>query len=206
LTGIKILGKIIFGGNIMNENETIKIIKQRRSIRQFSDKQISEEDLNTIINVGLYAPAGGTNFEEDIYFTIIQNQTISNKINLLAKETAKQSSLEWLKELGNNENFNCLYNAPTFIIISVKKQSESAVYDCSALTQNMLLAAESIGLGSCWLYFPLQVFDNEKGMELIKELKIPQGFKPITSMVIGYKENNEINIPEKKTENIYHIK
>jgi nitroreductase len=189
LTGIKILGKIIFvGGNIINENETIKIIKQRRSIRQFSDKQISEKDLNTSINAGLYDPAGGTNFEEYIYFTIIQNQTILNKVNLLAKKTAKQSSLEGLKELGNNENSNCLYNAPPFIIISVKKQSKSAVYDCSALTQNMLLAAESIGLGSCWLGFPLQAFDNDKGMELIKELKIPHGFKPITSMVIGYKK------------------
>jgi nitroreductase len=52
----------------MNENETIKIIKQRRSIRQFLEKQISENDLNTIINTGLYAPNGGTNLEEDIYF------------------------------------------------------------------------------------------------------------------------------------------
>jgi nitroreductase len=70
----------------------------------------------------------------------------------------------------------------------------------------MLLAAESIGLGSCWLYFPLQAFDNDKNGELIKELKISQGFKPITSMVLGYKENDEINIPERKTKNIYYIK
>ena len=198
----------------MNENETINIIKQRRSVRQFSDRQILENDLNTIINAGLYAPHGGTHFEEDVYFTAIQNQRILNKVNLLAKETAKQSSLEWLKELGNNENFNCLYNAPTYIIVSVKNQSESAVYDCSALTQNMLLAAESIGLGSCWLYFPLQAFDNDKNLELselIKELKIPQGFKPITSMVIGYKKNldiedNKVTVPERKTENICYIK
>ena len=190
----------------MNENETIKIIKQRRSIRQFLEKQISENDLSAIINTGLYAPNRGTNLEEDIYFTIIQNKSILNKINILAKEAAKQSSLEWLKELGNNENFNCLYNAPTFVIISVKGQSGSTIYDCSALTQNMLLAAESIGLNSCWLYFPLQAFDNDKNGELIKELKIPQEFKPITSMVIGYKEINEINIPEKKTKNICYIK
>jgi nitroreductase len=190
----------------MNENEAIKIIKQRRSIRQYLEKQISENDLNTIISAGLYAPNGGTNFEEDICFTIIQNKNILEKINLLAKEAASQSPMEWLKELGNNENFNCFYNAQTFIIISVKRQSESTVYDCSALTQNMLLAAESIGLGSCWLYFPLQAFDNDKSGELLKELKITQEFKPITSMVVGYKENNEINIPEKKTKNICYIK
>ncbi|MDR1616038.1 MAG: nitroreductase family protein [Syntrophomonadaceae bacterium] len=188
----------------MNENETIRIIKQRRSTRRFSEKQVSEDDLNTIINAGLYAPNGGTDFEKNVYFTIIQNENILNKINSLAKEAAGQSSFEWLKDLGSNEQFNCLYNAPTFIIISVKKQSESAVYDCSALTQNMLLAAESVGLGSCWLYFPLQAFDKDMG--LVKELKIPQGFKPITSMVIGYKEDDEINVPERKTENVRYIK
>jgi nitroreductase len=190
----------------MNENEVIKNIKQRRSIRQYLEKQISEYDLNTIINAGLYAPNGGTNFEEDICFTIIQNMDILNKINVLAKEAAKKSSLKWLKELGHNENFNCFYNSQTYIIISVKGQSESTAYDCSALTQNMLLAAESIGLGSCWLYFPLQAFDNDKNGELFKELKIAQGFKPITSLVVGYKENNEINIPERKPKNIYYIK
>jgi nitroreductase len=190
----------------MNENETIKIIKQRRSIRNFSEKQISENDLNTIINAGLYAPSGGTDFEKDIYFTIIQNKNILNKINSLAKEAAKQSSLEGLKDLGNNEQFNCLYNAPTFIIISIKNKSAISVYDCSALTQNMLLAAESVGLGSCWLYFPLQAFKKDKTDELIKELKIPEGFKPITSLVIGYKANDEINIPERKIENIYYVK
>jgi nitroreductase len=70
----------------------------------------------------------------------------------------------------------------------------------------MLLAAESIGLGSCWLYFPIQAFENDKNGELIEELKIPQDFKPIASMVIGYKENDEINIPEKRTKNICYIK
>jgi nitroreductase len=133
----------------MTENETIKIIKQRRSIRKFLEKQVSGENINAIIHAGLYAPNGGTNLEEDIYFTIIQNKSILNKINFLAKEAAKQSSFEWLKDLGNNENFNCLYNAQTFIIISVKGQSGGTAYDCSAITLNMLIAEKSIGLGSC---------------------------------------------------------
>jgi nitroreductase len=187
-------------------NETIKIIKSRRSIRNFLEKQISEDNLNTIIEAGLFAPTGGTDFEENICFTVIQNKNILKKINMLAKETAKESHLEWLKELGNNGDFNCLYNAPVFIIISVKEMTDSSIFDCSALTQNMLLAAESIGLGSCWLYFPLQAFDNDRNGELKKELQIPQGFKPITSIIIGYKENSEINIPKKEVKNIYYIK
>jgi nitroreductase len=108
--------------------------------------------------------------------------------------------------LGNNEDFNCLYNAPALIIISNKENYPCAVYDCSAVTQNILLSAESIGLGSCWLYFPLQAFDYDKTGELLEELKIPQGYKPITSVIIGYKENNNIEIPERKIRNISYIK
>jgi nitroreductase len=191
---------------VMNENETIRIIKRRRSVRDYAKKQVSEDDLKIIMDAGIYAPNGSGNIEQDIYFTIIQNKNILNKINISAKSFARQSDMEWLKELGNNNDFNCLYNAPTLIIISYKKGSVCAVYDCSAVTQNMLLAAEAIGLGACWLYFPLQAFEHDGNEELLKELKIPNEYKPITSIIVGYNENAEINTPERKTENIVFIK
>jgi nitroreductase len=189
----------------MEQNETMKIIKQRRSVRDYNEKQISADDLHVIIEAGIYAPNGGGNIEKDIYFTIIQNKGILQKINLLAKEFAGQSNMEWLKELGNNEHFNCLYDAPALIILSYKIDSVCAVYDCSAATQNMLLAAESLGLGGCWLYFPLQAFESDNGDTLLREIKIPEGYKPITSMILGYKKNNEIHTIQRKTENIVFI-
>jgi nitroreductase len=190
----------------MNSNETIGIIKQRRSVRNYAEKQVSEDDLRIIIDAGMYAPNGGGNIEQDIYFTVIQNGNILSKINMSAKDFAKRSGREWLKELGNNNDFNCLYNAPVLIIVSYKKDSVCAVYDCSAVTQNMLLAAESIGLGACWLYFPLQAFDADGSEALLKELRIPNEYKPVTSIIAGYKESAEINIPVRKTENITFIK
>ena len=188
------------------QNDTIEIIKQRRSIRSYTNRQIAKADLNLIIEAGIYAPSGGGNIEKDIFFTVIQNKEILQRINFMAKEFAKKSKLEWLKELGSNENFDCLYNAPMLLIVSYKMESLCAVYDCSAATQNMLLASESLGLGSCWLYFPLQAFEYEGGQELLQEIQIPEGYKPITSMIIGYKENNEKNIPARKTQNIIFIK
>jgi nitroreductase len=89
----------------MTENETIKIIKQRRSTRKFLEKQVSENDLSTLVQTGLYAPHGSGDIEQDINFTIIQNKDILDKVNLLAKEAAKQSEMEWLKDLGNNDDF-----------------------------------------------------------------------------------------------------
>jgi nitroreductase len=188
----------------MYQNETIKTIKQRRSIRNYREQQISGDELDAVLEAGLYAPNGGGNIGEDIYFTIVRNKAMLDKINMAAKEFARQSEMPWLKELGDDADFNCLYNAQTLIIVSYKKDSVCAVYDCSAATQNMLLASESIGLGSCWLYFPLQAFETKRGEALLAELKIPKEYKPITSMIIGYKEQ-EATVPERKTKHITHI-
>jgi len=190
----------------MYDNETLRIIKQRRSIRDYKNIQISDDQLRAILEAGVYAPNGSGQLEEYIHFGVIQNKELLDKINNSAKTFARQSEIEWLKNYGNDPNFNCLYNSPTLIIVSYNEQWVQPEIDCAAATQNMLLAAESIGLGSCWLYFPLQAFYSEYGQELRKELKIPDGYKPITSIIIGYKTDEKISIPKKEIKNICFIK
>jgi nitroreductase len=70
----------------------------------------------------------------------------------------------------------------------------------------MLLAIESMGLGGCWLYFPLMAFNLEQDKKLSTELNIPKGFKPYTSIIVGYRENDKINIPKRITDKIFYIK
>jgi nitroreductase len=189
----------------MYDNEILKTIKQRRSIRNYKDKQISDDELKTILEAGMYAPNGSGQLEDYVHFAVIQNKNMLDKINHLAKDFVKKAEIEGLVELGNNEHFNCLYNAPTFIIVSYNENWAQPETDCAAVTQNILLAAESTGLGGCWLYFPLQAFYAEQGKELLKELKIPDGYKPVTSMVIGYKADEKINIPKREIKNISYI-
>jgi hypothetical protein len=78
--------------------------------------------------------------------------------------------------------------------------------DCAAATQNLLLAAESIGLGSCWIFCVLLAFYSPQGPELRKALKIPEGYKPYDSTVLGYKKNPVVNIPERKPNLITYIR
>jgi nitroreductase len=185
-------------------NETLNIIKQRRSIRSFKDEQIKEEELQTVLEAGLYAPnAGGQAW----HFTVIQNKELLNRLNIAAKEAAKQHDFEHLKELGNNEKFNCLYGAPTLVIVSGDEQAPIPLdADCAAATQNLLLAAESIGLGSCWIFFVLLAFYSPQGLELRKELKIPDGYKPYDSAVLGYKKDTVVYVPERKPNLITYIR
>jgi nitroreductase len=185
-------------------NETLKIIKQRRSIRSFKDEQIKEEELQAVLEAGLYAPNAG---DQAWHFTVIQDTELLNKLNIAAKEAAKHHGLGHLKELGIDETFNCLYGAPTLVIVSGNEQSPIPLdADCAAATQNLLLAAESIGLGSCWIFFVLLAFYSSQGPELRKELKIPEGYKPYYSAVFGYKKDTIIYVPDRKPDLITYIR
>jgi nitroreductase len=190
----------------MHDNEILRIIKQRRSIRQYQEKQISDDELNVLLESAVYAPSGSGQIEDFIHFTVIQNKATMDRINNLAKEFARQSGIDYLIELGNNKEFNCLYGAPTFIIISYNENWVQPETDCAAATENMLLAAESMGLGGCWLYFPLQAFNTAHGKKLLEELKIPEGHKPITSLITGYKAGEEPAMPKRVAKNISRIK
>lgn len=185
-------------------NETLKIIKQRRSIRSFKDEQIKEEELQTVLEAGLYAPNAG---DQAWHFTVIQNKELLDRLNVASKEAAKQMDFEHLRELGNSEKFNCLYSAPTLIIVSGNEQAPVPLEaDCAAATQNLLLAAESIGLGSCWIFFVLLAFNSPQGSELRKVLKIPEGYKPYYAAVLGYKKAAVVNVPNRKPNLITYIR
>ncbi|HEX2947774.1 MAG TPA: nitroreductase family protein [Clostridia bacterium] len=187
----------------MITNETLKVIKQRRSIRSFKAEQIREDELQTVMEAGLYAPnAGGQAW----HFTAVQNTELLERLNLAAKEVARQSELEHFRALGSDTDFHCLYNAPTLVVVSGDGRVPIPLdADCAAATQNLLLAAESIGLGSCWIYFVMLAFESPQGAEFRKELKIPDGYKPYYAAVIGYKREDDIDVPERKPDLITYI-
>jgi nitroreductase len=187
----------------MLTNETLKVIKQRRSIRCYKKEQIKDEELQSVLEAGLYAPNAGN---QAWHFTVIQKKEILDKINDIAKETLKSHVFEDLRILGVDEKYNGLYGAPTLIIVSGCEQFIPLEVDCAAATQNMLIAAESIGLGSCWVYFPMFAFDSSQEVALREKLKIPDGYKPYCSLLLGYKDESVIDLPERKPNLITYIK
>ena len=126
---------------------TLDVIKERRSIRKFKPEQIKEEELQAIVESGLYAPSAIN--KQSWNFTVIQNQEILAELNEATKNVARNLDNEALKRIGENEKYNCFYYAPTVILVSGKDEERSKVRDCSAATQNMLIAAESLNIGSC---------------------------------------------------------
>jgi nitroreductase len=183
-------------------NDTLEIIKQHRNIRSYKEEQITDEVLSAVLEAGCYAPYAG---DEICHFTVIQNKDMLERLNMAAKEAATNTEEEHLQNLGRDENFHCLYGAPTLIIISGKEGALAPEEDCAAAIQNMLLAAESVQLGSCWIFFVLFAFLSSAGTELRMELKIPDGYKPHASLILGYKAA-EGEVPDKKLIQITYIR
>lgn len=188
----------------MLANETLNTIKQRRSIRNFKEEQIKEEELQALLQAGFYAPHAGN---QAWHFTVVQNKELLEKLNLAAKEGAEQLDIEGLKRLANDEQFNCFYGAPTLILISGDTRALVPLEaDCAAATQNILLAAESLGLGGCWIYFVMFAFSSPHGPELLKELQIPEGYRPYSSAVVGYKKEAPATARDRKPDLVTYIR
>lgn len=186
----------------MQDNETLKNIKMRRSVRAYKPEQIMDCDLNAVIEAGLYAPFAE---EDSRFFSVIRNSGMLSSLNSAAKEFARNSDMPWLVALGQDMEFNCLYGAPTVIIISGSEGGVALEMDCAAAAENMLIAAESLGIGSCWIYFSIMAFSHPDANKLKTELKIPEGYKPVISIALGFEDGQKTAPPCRNADRITYI-
>ena len=167
-------------------NETVKVLKERRSIRKYKDIQITEEELNNILECGMYAPSGKN--KQSALIVVIQDKELISKI---AKINAS---------FVNKEGLNPFYDAPTLVIVFGDKNISTYIQDGSAVITNMINAAYSIGVSSCWIHRAKETFETEEGKELMKEWNIPSNYEGIGNCVLGYADC-EIPKPFKRKDN-----
>lgn len=187
-----------------SSNETLKVIKERRSTRKYKSEQIKDVDLEAIIEAGLYAPSATNN--QSWHFTVIQNPEVLEMLNTETKEIGKNSPVETIRKMSSNEKFNVFYNAPTVVIISSEDKALLAEVNCAAAMENMSIAAEALDLGTVWIGTVKGLFESEKREEVMKKLEIPEGYSPFLSVAIGYKDGNGGKAPARKESKVNYIK
>ncbi|MDO4556544.1 MAG: nitroreductase family protein [Lachnospiraceae bacterium] len=185
-------------------NEVLKCIKERRTTRKFKPEQIKDEELQMIVEAGLFAPSG-ENYQP-WHFTVVQNKELLDEMNFETKEVFKKSDNEAYRRVGNNEKFMPSYNAPTVIIVSGNKESEYTEADCAAATQNMLLAAHSLGVASCWAAAVTVAFNGEKNEYFRDKLNIPDNYTPFYAVLLGYSDNTPSKAPKRKENTVNYMK
>lgn len=179
-------------------NEIIQNILNRRSVRVYSEEQIKKEDLELILQSGLFAPSGCNT--QPWHFTVVQNKKIMTDLNVETKKVLARCGNEYFESFAKNEMYDIFYNAPTIIVISGEKNALVPQTDCAAATENMILAAESLNIGTCWIGLITFLFRSEGAEKYIKMLEIPEGYEPYYAITLGYKKYPDPN-PQPRREN-----
>ena len=154
-------------------NEVLQAIKTRRSIRKFKPYMPKREDIDTIIQAGLYA-ATGKGSQSPIIVAVL-NPELRNEI-----------SHDNCKIGGWQEGFDPFYGAPVILIVLADKEKPTHVYDGSLALGNMMLAAHSLGLGSIWIHRAREEFETEPYKKLLADLGVKGDYEGIGHCAIGY--------------------
>lgn len=183
-------------------NEVIQTIKARRSVRAYdTDKQIDDSLLSAILEAGRYAPTAHN--EQPWHFTVVQNKALMEEINLKGNALLAKFEDAWVRSMGENPQFRASYNAPTVIFVAAKKGAMSAQTDCSAAIQNMMLAAQSFGIGSVWVGL-LWPYLNTPDAPV--DLQLPEGYTPLHAIAFGYASGPKLPAPVRKEDVVNYIR
>jgi len=172
-------------------NEIIKAIKERRSVREYEDKPIEKEKINQILEAGMWGPSAKN--EQKWHFTVITNKEVIKKVSEMRLEAVSEKDV-WIKKRLETKKDPILYNAPLYIVITAPVDYKWADIDGTIAAHDMILAAHSLCLGSCYIGTIKILKDDE---EFKKLLQVPDGHKIIITMVFGYAKEE----PEPKERN-----
>ncbi|MBP3893072.1 MAG: nitroreductase [Atopobiaceae bacterium] len=167
-------------------NETLKTIRERRSIRNFTDKPVPKELVEQIVEAGIWA-ASGKNGQAPIVLAITNPELV-----------ARLSDMN--RRIGGwQEGFDPFYGGKTVLVVLARKDAAPTyVYDGSLALGNMMLAAESLGVGSIWIHRAKQEFESDEGRAILAELGIEGDLEGIGHCVLGYAAEPAKDIPRKE--------
>lgn len=171
---------------------TLEVIKARRSCRSFKPELIEKEKLDKIIEAGTYA-ASGMGRQSPIIISV-RNKETRDKIAALNA-----------KIMGQPETFDPFYGAPEMLIVLADKSVSTHIYDGSLVIGNMMLAAEELGVGTCWIHRAKEEFDSEFGRELLSELGITGDHEGIGHLAVGYPASPAKEAAHRKENYVYRI-
>ena len=173
------------------DNAVLQALRTRRSIRSYKPEQITDEELQAVLEAGTWAPtAKGC---QDPWIVAVQNPALLERIS-------RMNAAVWGRDI------DPFYGAPTYVLVfaSDPETWKNAVPDGSLVLGNMMLAAHAIGLGSCWINREREMFATPEGRALMAELGLPEGLIGVGALALGYPAAPPRD-PKPRKENYYRI-
>ena len=170
--------------------ETLYDLKTRRSVRKYTDEPVKQEDLDAVLEAGLYAPtARGL---QRACIVVVRDKATRDKI---AKMNAAVMGVET----------DPFYGAPTVLVVLADPAVRTYVYDGALVMGNLMNAAHAVGVDSCYIFRAKEVFATEEGKEMLRSWGVPDHYEGVGNCILGYRDEGGVKPVSPRKEN-YIIK
>ncbi len=153
-------------------NEVIRAMEERRSVRAYTDEVPSTEQIEAVIEAGLWAASGMG--QQDPIIVAVTNRELRDRLSAMNAEI-----------IGDPDR-DPFYGAPVVLVVLAPRDQRNRVYDGSLVMGNLMLAAHALGLGSCWIHRAREEFDTPEGKAILAELGIEGDYEGIGHCILGY--------------------
>ena len=173
------------------ENVILKALKERRSVRRYQPRQISEEQLSAILEAGTYA-ATGMNRQSPIIVAVQDAATIERLTRMNAAVMGREGS-------------DPFYGAPTVLIVLADRSVPTCVEDGSLVLGNLMNAAHAVGVDSCWIHRAREEFETDEGKALLAAWGIEGDYVGVGHLILGYRDGDNPETRPRKQNYIYRV-
>ena len=154
----------------------------RRSVRKYSDRPVEDKTLDKVLTAGLYAPTG------------MNNQA---PVMVAVRDKETRDRLSRMNAAAMGASGDPFYGAPCVIVVLSDPERMTWVEDGSLVLGNLMNAAHSLGLGSCWIHRAKECFDTPEGKALLRAWGVPENYRGVGNCILGYAEEEPEAKPRK---------
>lgn len=185
------------------KNEMMETIMHRRAIRRFEEKQVDETALQQILQAGLYAPSAGG--RQGVIFAVSQDKETNERLGRIKRANSQPRMATATSYVSKEQPSiaddpalkNAFYDAPTVITLFAPKNFLFSAEDCAVAAENMMLAADSLGVGSCYIGQGWTAFADPYGQEVLRRWGIRTDYYAVMQLLLGYPREGDRH-PEPK--------
>ncbi len=181
----------------MNAKDASELIISRRSTRKYKADPVPEELLSKVVEAGRYAPSGGNS--QTTHFLVIKNADVLRNLAKLAQRSfaAMEITEGMYRSLANavraakKGGYVFYYNAPVLIVTANKKDYGNNMADCACALENMMIMANALDLGSCWINQLRWLSEDPAILAALRELGLAEDERVYGGVVIGYADTED---------------
>ena len=171
-------------------SDVLETIKSRRSIRKYKSDMVPQDKLEKIIEAGTYAATGMG--KQSPIIVAVTNKELRDKLSAMnAKIMGKDA--------------DPFYGAPVVLIVLADKARPTYLYDGSLVMGNLMLEADALGIGSCWIHRAKEEFESEEGKALLKKWGIEGDYAGIGHCILGYADEPAKEAAPRKEKRVYYV-